>query len=659
MTNTYNTGNPIGSTNPRDLYDNASNLDDLLLGPSPSYPDRLGRRRESWAGIEKAAFDARQALGWDATYVQYAAGAVVSRANQLVQYPAGTGELFKVKDQTSLPLTLTGTWATDAPKLVSVGDASVRQYVQPFIQAGFFQPLDLDLTGGVDQSAKLLGYLNTYKRVRVPAGVVRVDNLTIPSGCSLVGAGATPLNRSTKAWAAGGTTVVGNVQLTGSAGCVVWDMNIDAFASGGNALAGVNAATRDHWIRRVHTRANNHGQLWEQNGTDPAGASGGNILVQDCKTYDGPNGFVTKMRGVTFDNCRAFDTTVQAFVVVSDNINGATTYSRATNTRLTNCGGDGNHQGVTVYSRDVFSTTNANGVSGTSDTFIDVTFTNIGNCSVHVGFYTGSTSGFTRLYNDNVVITGGNYSAATPIFHIRFDDAARPRVTGGYFTGSNAIVYGDFCVDPVVTAGVQTYLTNTGVLAAQAIAPLNTAAVNVDIAATRMVFRNTAAVTVTGPSLVSSSAKRELDIVLEENFTSISIGDRTVRGFRTAVKLGYDSQNGADGGWRILSSGSAMPVGRVPVAYAATLNFIWPSLSCSVVMGGAISNFAPNGTGLYPGARVSMTFSNPNAAAAISAYANVSWGTATPVTSVGAGKNLILLMEWDGTTHVVLAANTY
>ncbi|MBN5310461.1 hypothetical protein JY476_07080 [Serratia marcescens] len=49
---TYNTGNELGSTDPRDLYDNAENLDKLLLGEQHNYPDRLNKLRVSWSGFE-------------------------------------------------------------------------------------------------------------------------------------------------------------------------------------------------------------------------------------------------------------------------------------------------------------------------------------------------------------------------------------------------------------------------------------------------------------------------------------------------------------------------------------------------------------------------------------------------------------------------------
>ncbi|MGK0663638.1 hypothetical protein [Serratia marcescens] len=48
---TYNTGNPLGSTDPRDLYDNAQNLDNAINGGSEPWQDRFGRNRISYEGL--------------------------------------------------------------------------------------------------------------------------------------------------------------------------------------------------------------------------------------------------------------------------------------------------------------------------------------------------------------------------------------------------------------------------------------------------------------------------------------------------------------------------------------------------------------------------------------------------------------------------------
>lgn len=44
---TYATGNPLGSKDPRDLYDNAENFDAAMNGLSLSWLDRLSRMRKS------------------------------------------------------------------------------------------------------------------------------------------------------------------------------------------------------------------------------------------------------------------------------------------------------------------------------------------------------------------------------------------------------------------------------------------------------------------------------------------------------------------------------------------------------------------------------------------------------------------------------------
>lgn len=124
MTNTYSTGNPIGSTSPKDLYDNSSNLDDLLLGPATSYPDRLNQRRQSWAGIEAAIADAIASLGFE--YIgDYDSGPLtVTRQNQIF---SKSGEYWKPAASLALPYTTVSNWVTDQPKFRSVGDAVLRQ----------------------------------------------------------------------------------------------------------------------------------------------------------------------------------------------------------------------------------------------------------------------------------------------------------------------------------------------------------------------------------------------------------------------------------------------------------------------------------------------------------------------------------------------------
>jgi len=47
----YNTGNPIGSIDARDLYDNAQNMDKAVNQTTARWSDRFGVSRPSWAGM--------------------------------------------------------------------------------------------------------------------------------------------------------------------------------------------------------------------------------------------------------------------------------------------------------------------------------------------------------------------------------------------------------------------------------------------------------------------------------------------------------------------------------------------------------------------------------------------------------------------------------
>lgn len=124
----YNTGNPVepdGSDSPFDLHDNSANFDVWANDRTKtSWPDRLGVSRKTWHGMEQQVTDYLIAQGYESVYLTYGPGVVVERQTQLVQRD---GELYRVMNAADIPLTLSGTWATDAPKLQAVGDAALRQ----------------------------------------------------------------------------------------------------------------------------------------------------------------------------------------------------------------------------------------------------------------------------------------------------------------------------------------------------------------------------------------------------------------------------------------------------------------------------------------------------------------------------------------------------
>ncbi|MEM2002056.1 MAG: right-handed parallel beta-helix repeat-containing protein [Candidatus Methanomethylicaceae archaeon] len=147
---TYSTQNPIGSTDPRDLYDNAENLDNLVNGEQPSYDDRLGKSRRSWQSVEdqvnqqEAEFNADQssrnnqfqsaqssreavfsnflqASGYQ-DLGEYALGIEITAHNQYVTFG---GQPYLLKPSIPVPYTTSGEWTGEDFKLI--GDHSLRQ----------------------------------------------------------------------------------------------------------------------------------------------------------------------------------------------------------------------------------------------------------------------------------------------------------------------------------------------------------------------------------------------------------------------------------------------------------------------------------------------------------------------------------------------------
>ncbi|WP_252358678.1 tail fiber domain-containing protein [Escherichia coli] len=137
---TYATNNPIGSMDPKDLFDNAQNLDFAVNDITKAiWKDRFGRNRNTLWGMEQA-FSAQlftqeqrfntfiQNSGYD-VIGEYTDGPLtISEYNQLIRYQ---NEFYKLTAATALPFTTTGnnagSWANDSAHFVSVGDAALRQ----------------------------------------------------------------------------------------------------------------------------------------------------------------------------------------------------------------------------------------------------------------------------------------------------------------------------------------------------------------------------------------------------------------------------------------------------------------------------------------------------------------------------------------------------
>ncbi|EAA0780036.1 phage tail protein [Salmonella enterica] len=132
---TYNTGNPLGSAAAKDLYDNAENFDHLSNDQSnEKWPDRFGRERLTWHGIEKMSQEAISSFGY-ITLKSFQLGAPLPNneltiPNQALQdetdgeYYRWDGVFPKAVPAGSTP---ESTGGIGVGKWLSVGDAIFRQ----------------------------------------------------------------------------------------------------------------------------------------------------------------------------------------------------------------------------------------------------------------------------------------------------------------------------------------------------------------------------------------------------------------------------------------------------------------------------------------------------------------------------------------------------
>lgn len=134
----------MGSTSPKDLYDNASNFDEGMNSPLPSFKDRFDRRRETWSGMEVAFQNMLDSFGfvWVADYVDGVPGIVLTARNQ---YIVRAGVQYHLAPTAPLPYTTTGNWTTDQTNFLAFTDDGA---------------LRLDLANNSDplKGAALIGY---------------------------------------------------------------------------------------------------------------------------------------------------------------------------------------------------------------------------------------------------------------------------------------------------------------------------------------------------------------------------------------------------------------------------------------------------------------------------------------------------------------------
>lgn len=124
MSNTYLTGNPLGSTAPKDFYDNASNFDDFSLSDSPWFIDRKLRRRLTISGMEAQFQEAIANTGFHYIGDYDAPGELTFTLRNQVMLKDGA--YWSPAATLTLPYTTVNDWVVDQPKFVMRSDSVIR-----------------------------------------------------------------------------------------------------------------------------------------------------------------------------------------------------------------------------------------------------------------------------------------------------------------------------------------------------------------------------------------------------------------------------------------------------------------------------------------------------------------------------------------------------
>jgi len=136
---TYNTGNPLGSTSVKDLYDNAQGLDRATNDcVNKQWTDRFGKPRKTWWGMESDFQEFLLNSGFE-IIGDYGAGLNITAFNQIFRKD---GEFYRLSAEIDIPYTTNGNWTEENNRFVSVGDAVLRSElsaVNGAVRVGFIQ----------------------------------------------------------------------------------------------------------------------------------------------------------------------------------------------------------------------------------------------------------------------------------------------------------------------------------------------------------------------------------------------------------------------------------------------------------------------------------------------------------------------------------------
>lgn len=667
-----------------DHISHVSKSRDNLGNPADTVTDKIGDglfTNLTLDGLEKLYYRAIANAGYITldSFQDGAPGGSLTLPNQVLR-DTTTGEYYRWDGMfpKSVPAgsTPASTGGVGLGAWVSVGDASLRAALAmangneliPTLKNNGYTPIGLDNSGSVSGNSIITSAFLSHRHILLPEGVFKLNEFTVPSGCTLEGSGRKIFNKTTGLWEGRGTLIIGNIVETDCIGVIIKNLSIDTFASGGNSIQGLSPRTGYIFVKNVATRANNHGQLWEANDNNPTNTNSiGHILIEDCLHYGGPNGLVTKHKAVSFIRCVVFDVIIQGYVVVSDNINGSNIYSRATQTVIQDCWHindrtvNTNNEGIRIYSRD-YNTSNPT-VVGAYDTQIR-NFNGI-SCAgniIRMGENAETSSGFLKVKSPDVLVNDMPYNL-TPYACFKFDSTNRVSFNNCVFGNQvNVELIHDnneqVNVNPInniIKAGSTGLGIEKGILTVS-----NNSSSLVPVAGQRIIdIQNTATTLVTGLSY--GVVGKEHYILINDNFTTINLGT-PYKGYGTRLHVRY---NGS--WWDVLSISRSLTTNEIDRSNLVSgSSFDYKINSIGLInqyinLNSGLSNITASDVASYltAGDKIRLRIrSNTSGNITISGWSSVFKLVPSSIT-LSTTEKLILIFDYDGASLVLVNQTQY
>lgn len=414
------------------------------------------------------------------------------------------------------------------------------------IAASAHVPSGLDLTGVINETLSIAALWDKWSVIRLPRGKIRAD-IHVPSGCVLLGSGQQGFDRGTATWDGLGTLVVGAINFNSSKNAELHNLSIDSYALGSNPVSATNDQFNNIKVTRVTTRASNHGQLWEQNSTYADGRSGGDVIVEDCLHYGGPNGYVTKAKNILFRRCHAFDVTVQSHVAASDNINGQGVFSRATGGGFEDCKAIDCNEGCRVYSRNYHPGVDT--VAGAGDIrWVRGVVSGANGRHVRTGDFSSSAGSYERVQNTDISVDDGLFGGSV-YSAIRFENVTRPRLTGSPLFANNLsnLEFGDSVFAPLISDKIA-YSDAPDGAESRVKVSVNEGNLRLDSLPTTVIFQNTSTTYVSNAVGLTGVFEYLCEFCIQDDFTICTFTGITHKGKGTTFRAHYNGVSWVDHG---------------------------------------------------------------------------------------------------------------